>query len=138
MGGWSKSPALFAEQIEEDLVKKQRQLVTDIVDEITERAPIDTGQYMANNIVSIGSPDYSLVRALDRLGLATSEAARAVLTDLKPYSLVYIQNNVPYGEIIEFGKYNGPTVKVDAGGFSRQAPKGVYGLSFISVAEANK
>lgn len=138
MGGWSKPLDLYGDQIENDLVEHQKQIVVDLVDEITSRAPIDSGQYMANNIVSIGSPDYSIKRDFDVLGTATRGTAKAALSSLKPFSLVYIQNNVVYGEIIEFGGYKGPTLKVNEAGYSRMAPKGVYGLSFISVTEALK
>ena len=138
MAGWSNALDLFADQVEEDLVEHQKQIITDLIDEITARAPIDSGQYMANNIVSIGSPDYSVKRDFDVLGTATRGTAKAALSSLKPFSLVYVQNNVVYGEIIEFGGYNGPTIKVNEAGYSRMAPKGVYGLSFISVTEALK
>ncbi|MFJ3486577.1 HK97 gp10 family phage protein [Pseudomonas sp. NPDC090202] len=138
MGGWSNPPGLFADQVENDLVEHQKQIVIDLVDEITSNAPIDTGQYMANNIVSIGSPDYSVRNDYDTLGTATRGTAKAALSSLKPFSLVYIQNNVDYGETIEFGGYNGPSLKVTDAGYSRMAPKGVYGLSFIAVTEALK
>ena len=138
MAGWSKALDLFATQIEDDLVAHQRQIVEDLIDEITSRAPIDSGQYMANNIVSIGSPDYGVNHNLDTLGTATRGTAKAALGSLKPFSLVFIQNNVAYGEVIEFGGYNGPTIKVNEAGYSRMAPKGVYGLSFIAVTEALK
>jgi hypothetical protein len=138
MAGWSKALDLFADQVEEDLVTHQKQIVVDLMDEITSRAPIDSGQYMANNVVSIGSPDYSVTGNLDRLGTATRGSAAAKLSALKPYSLVYIQNNTIYGSLIEFGGYNGPSIKVNEGGYSRMAPKGVYGLSFLSVTEALK
>lgn len=138
MAGWSKSLDLFADQIEEDLVEHQKQIVVDLMDEITSRAPIDSGQYMANNIVSIGSPDYGVNHNLDTLGTVTRGTAKAALTSLKPFSLVFIQNNVVYGEVIEFGGYSGPTLKVTESGYSRMAPKGVYGLSFIAVTEALK
>ena len=136
--GWSTSPLLFADQVEEDLVAHQKQIVVDLIDEITSRAPIDSGQYMANNIVSIGSPDYGVTSNLDRLGTSTRGSAKAVISSLKPFSLVFIQNNVDYGEVIEFGGYRGPTLKVNDSGYSRMAPGGVYGLSFISVAESLK
>ncbi|WP_341959184.1 HK97 gp10 family phage protein [Pseudomonas sp. RC10] len=138
MMGWSISPTLFADQVENGLVTKQKQIVVDLVDEITSHAPIDSGQYMANNIVSVGSPNYSISSNHDILGTATRGAAAAALFDLKPFARVFVQNNVPYGEIIEFGGYNGPSLKVTDAGYSRMAPKGVYGLSFIAVAEANK
>ncbi len=136
MAGWSLSPVLFADQIEEDLVEMQRSIVIELVNEITIHAPIDSGNYMANNIVSIGAEDYSVNTKLDILGTETRSAARAALTDLKPFSTVFVQNNSVYGEIIEFGGYpSGPSVKITPDGYSRMAPKGVYGISFIAVTE---
>ncbi|CAG8863150.1 hypothetical protein PS627_00086 [Pseudomonas fluorescens] len=135
MAGWSVSPVLFADQIEQDLVEMQKTIVMDLVNEITANAPIDSGNYMANNIVSIGAPDYSVNNTLDILGTATRGAASARLANLKPFSTVFVQNNSEYGEVIEFGGYNGPTMKVTATGFSRMSPKGVYGISFIAVSE---
>lgn len=135
MAGWSVSPLLFIDQIEKDFVELQKSIVMDFVNEVTAKTPIDSGNYMANNIVSIGAPDYSVNTTLDILGAATRGAARAALANLKPFSTVFVQNNSDYGSVIEFGGYNGPTIKVTATGFSRMSPKGVYGISFIAVSE---
>jgi len=44
------------------------------------------------------------------------------------YTIRYIQNNLPYASRIETGGFNpGPRV---TGGFSSQAPSGVYGVTF--------
>lgn len=135
MAGWSVSPADFIEVVEADLVKMQRGIVLDLMFEIAANTAIDTGNYMGNSIVSIGSPDYSVNMNLDILGTEMQNAARAVLLDLKPYSKVFVQNNSPYGEMLEFGGYNGPTVKVTDAGYSRMAPRGTYGISVIAVSE---
>lgn len=135
MAGWSVSPADFIEAVESDLVKMQRGIVLDLMFEIAANTAIDTGNYMGNSIVSIGSPDYSVNMNLDILGTEMQNAARAVLLDLKPYSKVFVQNNSPYGEMLEFGGYNGPTVKVTDAGYSRMAPRGTYGISVIAVSE---
>lgn len=136
MAGWSTSPALFADQIEKDLTEMQRQIVLELVDQVVINSPIDSGNYMGNHIVSIGAEDYSVNTRLDVLGAETKSAARAALTDLRPFSRVVLQNNSAYGEVIEFGGYpSGPSVKITPDGYSRMAPKGVYGISFIAVTE---
>lgn len=135
MAGWSVSPADFIGVVEADIVKMQRGIVLDLMFEIAVNTAIDTGNYMGNSIVSIGAPDYSVNMNLDILGTEMQNAARAVLLDLKPYSKVFVQNNSPYGEMLEFGGYNGPTVKVTDAGYSRMAPRGTYGISVIAVSE---
>ncbi|MCS4284412.1 hypothetical protein M2396_002708 [Pseudomonas sp. BIGb0278] len=135
MAGWSLSPALFADQVEKDLVEMQRHIVIELVGEIISNAPVDSGAYMANNIVTIGSPSYDISQAVDISGQPTFAAATSALSDLKPFSTVYVQNNEPYGELLEFGGYNGPSEKVTFAGYSRMSPMGVYGISFIAVTE---
>lgn len=135
MSGWSVSPVDFIGQVENDLVTMQRGIVLDLMFELVSNSAVDTGSYMANHLVSVGAPNYGTTLDLDALGTEAQNAARAAISDLKPYSVVYVQNNVPYGEILEFGGYNGPTIKVTSEGFSRMAPRGTYGISFISVAE---
>lgn len=135
MAGWSLSPTLFADQIEEDLTGMQRQIVIELVREVLTNAPVDKGGYMASNIVTIGTPSYEISEALDLTGEATFQAAVSALSTLKPFSTVYLQNNQPYAEILEFGGYEGPTEKVTSAGYSRMSPMGVYGISFIAVTE---
>lgn len=132
---WSIKPSEFIEEVKTDLVRLQKTIALEMIGDITANSPIDTGNYMANNIVSLGAPDFTVNTALDIWGTATRLAAKSKLVGLKPFGIVYIQNNSPYGEKLEFGGYNGPTVKVTSGGFSRMSPKGVYGISFIGVSE---
>ena len=135
MAGWSLSPTLFADQIKEDLTDMQRQIVIELVHEVLDNAPVDKGAYMANNIVTVGTPSYEVSQALDLTGEATFQAAVSALAGLKPFSTVYVQNNQPYAELLEFGGYEGPTEKVTPAGYSRMSPLGVYGISFIAVTE---
>lgn len=138
MAGWTVPPLRFIDEIEADLVKLQVSITMAFVSELFLNSAIDTGNYMGNHIVSIGGPDYSVNNTLDAYGTLTKGAAQAALANLRPYQVVYVQNNSPYGEILEFGGYRGPTVKVNSAGFSRMAPKGTYGVSFIAVSERFK
>lgn len=138
MAGWSIPPTRFIDQIEQDLVRLQASITMSFVSEVIINTAIDSGNYMGNHIVSIGAPDYSVNTTLDVQGAVVKGAAQAKLFGLKPYQAVYVQNNSAYGEKLEFGGYNGPTIKVTSAGFSRMAPKGTYGISFISVSERFK
>ncbi len=135
MAGWSIPPTRFIDQIEADLVRLQVSITMAFVSEVIANSAIDSGNYMGNHIVSIGSPDYTVNTTLDVQGTVTKGLAQSKMAGLKPYQIVYVQNNSEYGEVLEFGGYRGPTVKVTSAGFSRMAPKGTYGISFISVTE---
>lgn len=81
------------------------------------------GRFRANNIVTIGDPSYAQLDAADASGATTIANGNAVLSTVVPYSVVYIQNNLPYAERLEDGH-------------STQAPGGVYAVSFNGVSQA--
>lgn len=123
MAGWSIPPTAFADQIESDLVKQARIIAMALLGDIVQRSPVDTGRFRGNTVVSIGAPILSNSDNVDKTGSSTIAAGQAVLTGLKPYTVVYIQNNLPYAEKLE-------------NGHSKQAPNGVFGLAFTGVAAA--
>ncbi|MGV5490229.1 HK97 gp10 family phage protein [Pseudomonas sp. XP2] len=123
MAGWSTPPTAFADQIESDLVKQARIIAMALLGDIVQRSPVDTGRFRGNTVVSIGAPILSNSDNVDKTGSSTIAAGQAVLTGLKPYTVVYIQNNLPYAEKLE-------------NGHSKQAPNGVFGLAFTGVAAA--
>lgn len=122
MAGWSIPPTRFVQVIEQDLVKHMQNIVKAMHGEVISRAPVDTGLFRANNIVSVGAPVFSTTTALDRDGGPTRAAGISALSALKPYTVVYIQNNRPYAERLE-------------NGHSAQAPAGVYGITFVGVSD---
>ncbi|WP_434681360.1 HK97 gp10 family phage protein [Pseudomonas sp. R1-18] len=123
MAGWSIPPTAFVAQIESDLTKQARIIAMALLGEIVTRSPVDTGRFRGNTTVSIGRPVLSNSTTLDPTGSGTLSAGNAVLTGLKPYTIIYIQNNLPYAEKLE-------------NGHSKQAPNGVFGLAFTGVAAA--
>lgn len=123
--GWDFDPSQFARMVEEDVGKRLRIISMALLSEIVTRSPVDTGRFRANNQVSIGSPDYSVTDAADKSGGATLQQGSAVIAQGKPYSVIYIQNNLPYAEALE-------------NGHSKQAPTGVYANAFHGVSQAYK
>ncbi|AJO79378.1 phage protein [Pseudomonas sp. MRSN 12121] len=123
--GWSTSPTLFADQIEQDMAQRVRVIAMAMLNKIVLRSPVDTGRFRGNNILSIGSPVYTASAEVDPGGGATIQRGLSVMSGLEPFTVVYIQNNLPYAERLE-------------NGWSDQAPGGVYELAFISVSEAYK
>ena len=123
--GWSVPPSLFMGAVEQDLSKKIRTIAIQLLNEVTMRMPVDTGRARANTIVSIGSPVYQVLDRYDKDGGPTIMEGATRLTGLEPYTVVYLQNNLPYIERLEDG-------------YSKKAPSGMFGAAFNSVARANQ
>lgn len=122
---WSVDPSLFINQVEEDVGKKVRFISLQILNEVVYRSPVDTGRFRANNQVSVGSPDYGVTEATDKSGGSTLQQGSAVIARGKAFDVIYIQNNLPYAVPLE-------------NGHSKQAPSGIYAVSFHGVTQAYK
>lgn len=121
--GWSTPPSAFAGVVDDLVAQRVRIIAIKMLNEIVLRSPVDTGRFRGNNIVSVGAPVLASTLNLDPSGAATIQAGARALTGLEPFTVVYIQNNLPYAERLEDGH-------------SKQAPGGVYGVSFNGVSQA--
>ncbi|ANT40723.1 hypothetical protein [Acinetobacter baumannii] len=135
--GWTSKPSAFTKTIEADLTKKQKDIVIDALGGVVLASPVDQGAYRASHRVSINQPDMTFNESeKDENGTPTINKGEAVISRLVPYSTVYIQTNAPYAKKIEFGGF---TTKAETektkGGFSRNAPQGVYGITFNYIAQ---
>ena len=81
------------------------------------------GRFRGNNFVTIGDPNYLQLDDVDPTGAATLAKGEAALASVVPYTVVHIQNNLPYAERLEDGH-------------STQAPGGIYAVAFNGVAAA--
>lgn len=121
--GWSTPPSLFTGLVEEALTQRVRVIALAMLNEIVLRSPVDTGRFRGNNIVSVGAPVYASSESLDPSGSETIQRGLSAMSGLEPYTQVYIQNNLPYATSLEDGH-------------SKQAPGGVYAVSFNGVSQA--
>lgn len=120
---WSVPPSAFIGLVEDALAERQRSITLAMLGEIVLRAPVDTGRFLANNIVSIGSPVYYSLDAYDKSGRETVAKGESALSGLEPYTVTFIQNNLAYAGALEDGH-------------SRQAPAGIYGIAFYGATQA--
>lgn len=137
--GWDFDPSAFSAKVSDDVGKRLRIISMALLTEIVQRSPVGNpdlwmspapkgytgGSFRASHIVSIGSPDYSEPSSPDKVGTKTIQQGSAVIAQGKPYSVIYIQSNLPYSERLE-------------NGHSKQAPTGVYANSFHGVSQAYK
>lgn len=123
IGGWSTPLINFADECEEDIKRRIRVIALAMLNEIVLRSPVDTGRFRGNNIVSIGSPVHTNTASLDPGGDETINRGLSVMSGLEPFTQLFLQNNLPYAEKLETGH-------------SKQAPAGIYAVSFNSVSQA--
>ena len=119
----------FANELDDEANRFKRKIALDLLQEVVMRSPVDTGRYRANWLVTINKPSTrELVRfksrnaALQR-GVGFDpiiEAGLRVLRRVRPGQDIWITNNVPYAERIEFGSW------------SKQAPQGVLNVALES------
>lgn len=131
--GWSIPPTAFIGEIEAGIEQRQRQIAAEALGAIISGSPVDEGAYRENHRVTIDSEDhgYDATAGAGKgseppLGAtagveAYSEGLR-IIARAPAFSVIRIQNNIPYGERLE-------------NGHSKQAPNGVYGLAYIGVSE---
>jgi hypothetical protein len=85
------------------------------------RTPVDTGRARANWQVTIGSPAAGVVDAEDSGGGMAIEAGVGVLASLPPFAEVWVTNNLPYINRLEFDSW------------SDQAPDGMLRITVAEV-----
>ena len=132
---WSIPPSAFAGLVEADVNRKIRIIAIQLLTEIVQRSPVDTGRFRNNNAVSIGHPDFSETGFTggDKLERGTTGGVQAYAIGIgkigeasrERFPIIYIQNNLPYASSLESGH-------------SGQAPEGVYRLSFEGIVQAYK
>jgi len=99
-------------RIEREMSQAMRELITEIVAQLQEATPVETGHARANWIPSIGSPvtdEDGFVREMKNGDRRTNAggAQRQGLRDILRYHIsdgdVFISNNVPYIQILNTG-----------------------------------
>lgn len=123
--GWDFDPSVFGEMIEKDVGVKIRYIAIQILTQIDYAAPVDSGRFRNNNLVSLQSPDYGITSEVDPQGTIALQRGIGVISKAANYGIIYIQNNLPYAEALE-------------NGHSQQAPTGVYANAFHGVSQAYK
>ena len=135
--GWSTPPSAFADVVENALTQRSRAIAMAMLGEIVYKSPVGNpklwkkppppgytgGRFRGSHIVSVGAPVYTQTTKIDKNGAETIAEGNRQLSGLEPFTVIYIQTNLPYAEKIEEGH-------------STQAPGGVYEVAFHGVSQA--
>lgn len=138
--GWTLNPSEFSKMVESDLTERQRKIAIDALTGVIYQSPVDTGAFRGSHILSIGQPDMRYNKeSTDKSGQSTISKGIAKLNGLVPFTTIYIQTNAPQSMKIEYGTFTEkPETPKTIGGYSKQAPTGLYGLTFQLVKEKYK
>jgi hypothetical protein len=79
-------------------------------------SPVDTGRFRGNWQVGLTAPVTGTLATLDKSGAATIARGNQVLSQAKSGGVIYINNNLPYAQRLEYG-------------WSKQAPSGMVRIT---------
>lgn len=99
----------FAGKLAPELASKlQRKLVLEALTRCVNRSPVDTGRFRANWTVSVGQEGLRFFFDATDAGRSSGVAVnreRPIIDKIPAFSIAFVQNNIPYAEVIEFGGY---------------------------------
>jgi len=104
-----------------------------ILNEVVDKTPVDTGTARQNWLVTVNQ-ETTESNPERTNGNVINEGA-AVIRNAKGDDTIYIQNNLPYIGVLEFGRVNGVKnpVKTTPQGRSTQSPNGMVGVTLAKA-----
>lgn len=106
----------------EVITKFQRALTIEALSRVVLMTPVDTGRARGGWQISVSTIDVSSPNRLDQSGQKVIEDESKKVGDLKPFKVVFLQNNVAYIGFLERGS-------------SQQAPKGMLGVTVRALTQ---
>lgn len=117
MGQFANDLNKFTKKTETVASEVCRKIALDTFRRIVQRSPVDTGRFRANNQISLNELPVNSVLEFDKRGAATIRIGDQTVQRFKLGDTIFIYNNVAYALPLEYGR-------------SKQAPQGVYRISF--------
>lgn len=140
MAKWSIDINQFVKKTEFSIKRVFVNYVFALYSSIVKKTPVDTGRARGNWNISVGSVDTTTTNKTMKSGLKYTEDDINVNGDTS----VFISNNLPYITTLEYGGYPNPPKKgsynkktktwvtKSVGGFSKQAPEGMVGVTLAN------
>lgn len=122
---WSKKPTAFTAEVLKKSDNNLRQMVAFTLQQVITRSPVDSGEYRGSHTVTINQKQTKYNKVLDLSGAVALSSGLAVTSIAKTGDIVYVQTLSPYGLPLE-------------NGWSKQAPQGIYALTFQAMVQKFK
>lgn len=151
LSSFNATVSSFSKNVEKDVSRLQRTIAFDLLGGIVKRTPVDTGRARGNWQISIGTPATGILdrKLTKRNQTNVEEQAKISPSNLPPFSVIWLTNNLPYIEVLEFGKFvpKNPGPSKDPrpkrkgkvwvkDGFSVQAPQGMVRVTLAEIEAA--
>jgi len=106
---------------QEDMHKTIIAIAIEAMASVQRRSPVDTGQFRANWLLSVDTPDLSVQEGPGGALAAKSSTAIASYAAVQGFPVIWLQNNLPYAGRLEDG-------------YSKQAPNGMVALTVAELS----
>lgn len=131
MAQWSLDMSAYAKKKGVEIKEIRKIFAFMLYSSIVKKTPVDTGRARGNWNISVGNPDGST----DPSKTSAQYKSASGVPEPKGDESIYISNNLPYIETLEYGGYPNPP-KSGTGktvnGFSKQAPNGMVGVTLAN------
>lgn len=114
--GFADQVSAFTRKTEAKIETAIRKIALDVFAEVIMMSPVDTGRFRGNWQVAIGTTPSGTLEVDDKAGTATLAKAQAEALGLKAGQTIFLVNNLPYAQALEYGS-------------SQQAPGGMIRLT---------
>jgi len=116
------NPKVMMDHINTGNIEAQKDTALKVLRYVVFRSPVRDGFYKANHILTYKNTTNRTRKTPDKVGNKVMSQGIDALGRINEFGeVIYIQNNLPYAERIEFGH-------------SQQEPSGVYRLAAQAVA----
>lgn len=140
----------FLKEVPKEKIRAmQRGIALSALGKLVEKTPADYGRARGNWQVTIGVPTFTALEVEDKAGSETiSKGSADILAALGEFEVIFLQNNLPYIEVLENGGFippdpgpskdrrpdrKGKTLVVK--GYSTQAPNGMLKVTFQEIVD---
>lgn len=116
MAGFGGQVAAWTDKTRAKIEVAIRKIALDVFSEVILKSPVKEGRFRGNWQVAIGRMPSGTVEIDDKEGTATIAAVQAETLGLQAGQVIYLINNLPYAQKLEYGH-------------SQQAPSGMVRIT---------
>lgn len=111
----------YERKVDQRVSEATRWIALEALRRVIQKSPVAEGRFRGNWQAALSVRPDGVLDVVDPDGAATLAEGSRNISQLKPYEVVFLANNVPYARKLEDG-------------YSQQAPAGVVGITVAELA----